>query len=76
MGSTVTVTAAHLEPVLLNKRDTVRKTIDAIGEAASNGVQFLAFPEGACGDVLALDMSCSDGLIAARRRNWPSSPPW
>ncbi|MFF4258694.1 carbon-nitrogen hydrolase family protein [Streptomyces sp. NPDC001663] len=45
MGSTVTVAAAHLEPVLLNKWDTVRKTIDAIGEAAGNGARLIAFPE-------------------------------
>lgn len=45
MNSTVTVTAAHLEPILLDKRDTVRKAVDAIGEAARNGARLIAFPE-------------------------------
>ncbi|MFK0280885.1 carbon-nitrogen hydrolase family protein [Streptomyces sp. NPDC090499] len=43
--STVTVAAAHLEPVLLDKRETVRKAVDAISEAARNGARLIAFPE-------------------------------
>jgi aliphatic nitrilase len=45
MMSTVTVAAAHLEPVLLNKQDTVAKALDAIAEAARNGARLIAFPE-------------------------------
>ncbi|MEU1301589.1 carbon-nitrogen hydrolase family protein [Streptomyces shenzhenensis] len=45
MISAITVAAAHLEPVFLDKEATVRKAVDAIGEAARHGAGLIAFPE-------------------------------
>lgn len=45
MSSPVTIAAAHLEPVLLDKTATLAKAIAAIAEAAAQGAGLIAFPE-------------------------------
>jgi nitrilase len=39
------ISAAHIAPVLLDRRKTLQRTIDVIQEAARNGAELVAFPE-------------------------------
>lgn len=45
MENTITVTAAQLAPVFLNKEETVKKACAAIAEAGSKGSRLIVFPE-------------------------------
>ena len=43
--STMKVAAAQLAPAFLDREATIDKVLDAIGEAAANGAELIAFPE-------------------------------
>ncbi|MGO4731106.1 carbon-nitrogen hydrolase family protein [Paenibacillus sp. 2KB_22] len=45
MTRNISVAAAHLAPVFLDKQATIEKAIVAIQEAAKSGAQLIAFPE-------------------------------